>query len=296
SLLTGTVLASAMLWWAWRQLDWPAVQGLWQAVPLWSWGLAVLAWSGSFVFRAQRLRQEWRWKQQASWRQALRVVLLHNAAVLVLPLRAGEMGYPWMVRQVFGASWREALRSLMWLRLQDAVVLGALAWLLWPQWTGPWRFLPLMALCLLAVPARRWRWLLSRRHAWMARLRPWMHRRGQGAGWGLSLGNWLLKMLVVACLLHAMLPPQTGLDGSRALAAALGGELAALIPVQGPVGLGTYEVGVWWMSGLDLQAAPLLGMAALLVHGFCLLVSLGLAGAWNLLALLTRAPAQTVRN
>ena len=81
----------------------------------------------------------------------------------------------------------------------------------------------------------------------------------------------------------AQLPPLA------ALAGALGGELAAVLPVQGPAGLGTYEAGVW--AGVQSQApgtfdnAALLG-AALAVHALGVVVAL----AAGLLALTRRAP------
>jgi hypothetical protein len=208
-----------------------------------------------------------------------------------MPLRAGELGYPLLVQQTFGANWRDALRSLLWLRFQDVVVLGVLAALLWPGLPALGRVLVLCALALpFVLPKRVWRWVLSRRFWLVAQLRRLMHRRGSPAGWWLSAGNWVLKISVVGALLHILLPvPVTGsASGSgswglgQALSAALGGELAALIPVQGPAGLGTYEAGVWLLSGLPLAVAPLMAVVALAVHVFCLVVSLALAGAWSL--------------
>lgn len=283
----GCGFSVGILAWAWWSVDKAAVDKLWRAVPVWAWGLAAMAWSLSFVLRAIRLQQEWRWQRAVPWHAAMRLVLFHNAAVLLLPLRAGELGYPVLVKQTFGASWRDALRSLLWLRLQDVVVLGVLAALLWPGLPAAWRVLLLCAVAVpFVLPKRAWRWALSRRFWLVAQLRRLMHRRGSPAGWWLSLGNWVLKISVVGALLHTLMPaPSTagahwGLG--QALSAALGGELAALIPVQGPAGLGTYEAGVWWLSGLPVADAPLMAVVALAVHVFCLVVSLALAGAWSL--------------
>jgi hypothetical protein len=126
----------------------------------------------------------------------------------------------------------------------------------------------------------------------MAFVRSLMHRRSGLAGWCLSWGNWVLKITAVAGLLHGLAPEAASLDFAQALAGALGGELAALLPVQGPAGLGTYEAGVWLFSGLPVAAAPLLGLVALGVHAFCLAVSLGLAGAWSVSALWTQGRFQ----
>jgi hypothetical protein len=66
---------------------------------------------------------------------------------------------------------------------------------------------------------------------------------------------------------------------------ALGGEWAGLLPLQGPAGLGTYEAGVWLAAGIkDAAVVTQLPAAALLIHVFCLAVSLGAALlAWAVL-------------
>jgi uncharacterized membrane protein YbhN (UPF0104 family) len=65
--------------------------------------------------------------------------------------------------------------------------------------------------------------------------------------------------------------------------AALGGEWVALLPIQGPAGLGTYEGAVW--LALQPLSLPLdqVVQAVLTVHVFCLIASLlpaALMGLW----------------
>jgi hypothetical protein len=96
---------------------------------------------------------------------------------------------------------------------------------------------------LLAALAARWPAVERFRTAWL------MHRNDR-AGWALCAANWLLKLAVFALLLHALAP----LDFAAALRGALGGELASVLPLQGPAGVGTYEAGVWAAAlarGLD---------------------------------------------
>jgi hypothetical protein len=291
-VLLGWAVGAGLLVLMLRAVDTRALWAMAVQAPPWLWLAGAALWWGSFVCRAARMRQEWRWLRPVSLWTALRLVLLHNAAVLLLPMRAGELGYPLLVRQVFGAGWRDAVRSLMWLRIQDAVVLGLLAVVLWPQ--VPLLLRVAVALAALAVwllPQRFWRWLLTRRHPLMRRLRPWLHHRSGSGGWWWSAGNWLLKLAVVTVLLHQLAPPDLGLALAGALRGALGGELAALIPVQGPAGLGTYEAAVWALSGVAAAQVGALAGVALLVHSFCLSVSLCFAALWGLLA---RWPAQAV--
>ena len=291
-VLLGWAVGAGLLALMLRAVD---ARALWtmavQAPPL-LWLAGAGLWWGSFVCRAARMRQEWRWLRPVSLWTALRLVLLHNAAVLLLPMRAGELGYPLLVRQVFGAGWRDAVRSLMWLRIQDAVVLGLLAVVLWPQVPVLWRALvAVLAIGVWLLPRRFWRWLLTRRHPLMRHVRPWLHQRSGSGGWWWSAANWLLKLLVVSVLLYQLAPESLMLDSAGALRGALGGELAALVPVQGPAGLGTYEAAVWALSGVSVAHVGVLAGVALLVHSFCLSVSLCFALVWGVFG---RWPAQAV--
>lgn len=260
-------------------------------ISAWLWLLCGLLWLFSFVLRGRRVQQEWQWRRPVSLAVAMRLVLLHNAAVLVLPFRAGEAGYPLLVKQVFGAPLGQSLRSLMWLRIQDLGVLGLLLVWLWPELHGIW---PVLCTCLLVglilLPSGYWLWLLKRRSGWAKLLRKMLHRRAPRSAWLLSLGNWLCKLSVVAILLSSLL----NLPMKAAFQGALGGEWAGLLPLQGPAGLGTYEAGVWLASGLhDVHLTAQLPAVALLVHVFCLAVSLGAALlAW----LALRWPEDTFAN
>lgn len=280
-LALGWVFGLGLLAWLLRQLDASDLTLRAQAVHPLLWLLATALWLLSFGCRAWRVRQEWQWRKTVGMGTALRLTLLHNAAVLLLPFRSGEAGYPLLVRQVFGARLSAALRSLVWLRVQDACILGVLGVLLWPG-TPLWLIwaCPMSLLALVCLPATWWLTLLKRRQWWAQGLRHVLHRRAPRAAWLLSLGNWLCKLVVVALLLGQLLPLATG----SALQAAIGGELASLLPLQGPAGLGTYEAGVWLGAGLTSDNTQAVAAAALLVHVFCLTVSLGAAVvAWFVL-------------
>ena len=277
-LLLGWCVGAVLLWWMLRPVDSAGWMQSAAHVPAGLWLLCTVLWLMSFVFRGRRVQQEWQWRRPVSLAIAMRLVLLHNAAVLVLPFRAGEAGYPLLVKQVFGAPLSQSLRSLMWLRIQDLGVLSLLMVWLWPglHWALP-LLCSLVLLGLILLPARAWLLILKRRSAWAKLLRKMLHRRAPRSAWLLSLANWLCKLSVVALLLSSLLaiPMKTAFQG------ALGGEWAGLLPVQGPAGLGTYEAGVWLATGLQGSAmTATLPAAALLVHLFCLAVSLGAALLW----------------
>jgi hypothetical protein len=273
-LASGVALA-----WLLRGLDLSALWARAAQQPAWLWPAAALGVLASHALRATRLHAEWQVRCGADWAACLRLTLLHNAAVLLMPLRSGELGYGLWLQRRWGVGWRESSASLLWMRLQDLAVLVALSGLILLS-ASDMPALPaeglalvpvvLALLLVLALPAGRTGRL--NRRAWLC-----------------ALANWSLRLAVVAGLLSAL----TGLPLAATLRGALGGEWAAVLPLQAPGGLGTYEAGVW--AGLQGHAAgrstPLdtLVAAALLAHLFWL--AIGLLAAWP--ALLLDRPRQT---
>lgn len=218
---------------------------------------------------------------------ALRVILMHNAAVNLLPMRAGELSFPYLASRELGMPMPRAVAALLWMRLQDLAVLVSLGLLCWPTLPWPMRLAALLLVLLgwhagvwllqrlhTDTPsATGWRGLIHRLHG--ALLEPHHHRL---ATWGFTWANWSVKLMAGAWLISAI----AGVSPGPAWTGALGGELAAIAPVQGPAGLGTYEAGVWaglhLGTGIDLRAAL---PAALALH-LCFLCCAVLAGllAW----------------
>jgi len=282
-LLTVAVCAWAWSWLA-AQADLPTLWRQLGRLPAWAWVAAAAGLLGGHGLRAVRLQRDWAHRRHVSWLQCLRVVLAHNALVLMLPLRTGEAAYVLAVRRQWGVPWGAAALALLRWRLQDATVLAVLALVLLPPW-------PLATRVLLAVAAAAvlyacvppaWRWWRSRSGAAAAAdgPAPW-------SGLGASAGNWTLKVLANGGLLAGL----AGLSLQTAWRAALGGELAGVQPLQPPAGLGTYEGGVWLAAGLPSTSAAGVVAAALAVHAFSLAVAL-LAAAVAQLAVPAATGAQ----
>jgi len=268
-----------------------------------TWALTLLGLLGSYGLRSARLQvvldldayhhAARRWLGLRT--DALRVILMHNAAVNLLPMRAGELSFPWLAARELGYPVPRAVVCLMWMRLQDLSVLALLGLLLWPGLPVAWRGVGLAALVLgwvvLTQGLKRWfdghpqdidetarglRGHLSRlRHALME---PAHHRP---AAWLLTLANWTLKLAAGAGLLAAI----TDAGFFHAWAGALGGELAAIVPLQGPAGFGTYEAGVWVgmtngipANGGGSSAALAHAISAALALHLCFLLCAVLAG------------------
>lgn len=303
--LLGTALEQA---WT-RACDTPAI-GL----------AALLGMAVSYALRAARLQLELSRDGPAPYALCLRLQALHTAAISVLPLRGGELSYPWLLRRWLGRPAPTAWASLVWLRLQDALMLGVAALLLLAP--GPWTLRLAAAALGLSLVAWALHRLPRRTVAAAATADPtaaavaaalpatalavgggsgWPRfvtalRAGpaHGAlGWVCTVGHWSAKLVGLGIAL-ALLAPADPLAAARGV---VGGEVAALWPLQAPAGLGTYEAGVW--AGLhgtaDGRAESTSGgaaavgaersarwiAAALALHAFMVAFALASAGgAW----------------
>jgi hypothetical protein len=299
-------------------------------VPWPGWVGATLGMSATYALRAGRLRAEWLWKLRTlglGYRECLQVTLLHNAAINILPMRSGEASYSFLLHRRWGVGLGDATASLLWLRLQDMMVLGVLGIAILVPAPWPWRLgfaIAAIAAAATLLPALvrrvhvRARWARAQAHgaASARRAKTWhlvakvaaafRAARGGLAAWGFAISNWVLKLGIVGVLLASLagIPPGAGFCG------ALGGELAGVLPIQAPAGVGTYEAGVALgtrarrdrpaAAGADatpeqIQAANtdnhrLIFGAALAVHALMLVVALATALAFSLIVRPSRAP------
>jgi hypothetical protein len=267
------------------------------AVSVGVWAVAGLGLLLSYNIRARRLLDEWPGRG-LRWRETLHVVLVHNAAVLLLPLRAGEAGYPLLLKQRWGIPVAESAASLVWLRLQDAIVLAALVWV----WFGPVFNMPVRAgvavLGVVALNALAQYW--ARGHdltepsatgvmakvekAWRLFVRA--STKASKRGWLWSITNWTIKTAALGLLLGAFM----GLPFETAMSAASMGEVGGALPFHVPAGLGAYEGAVWLglrTAGVAIASTQALG-AALVVHVYALLLGLAAASCSVALELMLR--------
>ncbi|MGE5450917.1 MAG: lysylphosphatidylglycerol synthase domain-containing protein [Acidobacteriota bacterium] len=254
------------------------------------WILTLTGLLGSYGLRAARLQvvldlDELR-PSPRKWlglrTDSLRVILMHNAAVNLLPMRAGELSFPWLASRELGMPVSRAIACLLWMRIQDLAILLLLGLMVWPGLDLSWRVAG-----LVAAAAAWWglNWALPRipdspdLHAALSRIRAAMTEKAHHhpLAWGLTAANWCLKLSAGAALLSAI----THASWMQSWSGALGGELAAVVPLQGPAGFGTYEAGVWAGMAAHLPShSPVLAQAvsaALALH-VCFLICAVLAG------------------
>jgi len=235
------------------------------------WLLGLAGFALCYLARATRLWLEWHTVSSVSLPTMLAIAVQHNAAVHLLPMRAGEVAFPLLMKRHAGASLTDAALSLATLRLQDfATVMALGVLLLWPGVASLALLVAAVSAFLLLQPRLQvWR----PQHPKLARLAEALRRSRAGhVGWLLCFINWSLKIGVVAMLLIQLseLPALTALRG------ALGGELSAGMPVQGPAQFGAYEASmlaaIMLDTGTGIDAAAMTA-AAFVVHLFIFLTA-----------------------
>lgn len=264
-----------------RKSDWGLTFSSLQDTPVALIFCLALVWSLSFLFRAFRFQSEWINQGKISLYSALRLTVLHNAAVLLVPFRVGELGYPVLVREIMNVSWQQCIRSLLWLRFQDGLVLlGLFVLFFLPSLNLQYRLFIYLMLFLLFISFKKW-WsqVLRSRHFLAQQLRFFLHQRSDSWSWLWSISNWACKLIVVSVLLNHL----TGLDHLTSFHGALSGELSALLPITGPAGLGTYEAGVWGGLGLPWTEMKQLMSSVLVTHLFFLSISIAWSGMFLLM-------------
>lgn len=239
----------------------------------------------SYLLRTLRVFDEFRAQAKGRFGACLRIVLIHNAMVNVVPFRGGEAAFPLLLRQSFGIALPRAVASLFWFRLQDAFVVLALAALVWPGLHPALKALAVAGVLTLAWWLPRW---ARMPHNWaegkaltakLGKIRDAFAESTRHArfGWVWTLANWTVKLAAQASLLAALIPAGIAIGA----AGALGAELAAILPIQGVAGFGTYEAGAaaaLLPSGIALAAGL---QVALALHLFVIACSVTAgAGAW----------------
>ncbi len=282
-------VAIALLAWMTRGVDWRSLAAALHPAPWWAWAATVGGLAASYLFRALRIRAELRARHPLGVLRCLEVMLVHNAAVNVVPMRGGEAAYPWLMNRRLGVPISHAVASLVWMRVQDVIVLAFLAAALWPGVALQVRIASALALAAAVLAALR---ALERAaaRADVARPRPPLVKGAVAAlqalalaprhgwqGWLWCGASWSVKIVALGSLLAALSGAPSAVVGWTG---ALGGELAGVLPVQGPAGLGTYEAGVWAGAALRGWTAAQIAAPAIAVH----LLSLATAVAAGALA------------
>ncbi len=224
----------------------------------------------------------------------LRLSVLHNTANNLLPMRAGEMVFPWLMQRYFGHGFLAAGASLVWIRLLDLHFLGLIGIMaLWVRAPNPgWLVLAFVWLSLLSFF-----WLVARiefqSHEGLAGrfwcfLEAFARAAPQNQILVLRLYfwtalSWSLKFIGFALILSHFVPAALW----QLVFGVMGAELSSVLPFHGIAGSGSFELATV-AAMVPLGVAPAEALAgAVNLHLFLLGATL-LLGALALLIPISR--------
>lgn len=279
SLLAGLVVAVQFT------VGWGPLLAPWRDLSPWLLAWLFLLTALSYALRAVRVSDYFSPRFAGQFPVMLRLTILHNTANNLLPMRTGELVFPWLMRRYFGHGLLDAAASLVWIRLLDLHFLALIAililnlshpsgwwWALGVLWLaglalfaligamgqtirldGAGRVRTIVRGVLLAAPRNPW--LIARVYFWTA----WI---------------WGLKFAAFTSLLKFFLP----IDVWRLLAGVMGAELSSVLPFHGIAGSGSYELAAV-AALVPLGVDPKLALAgAVNLHLFLLGSTLILGG------------------
>ncbi len=303
------LITLALLWWVVADARWQGVSERLARIDAIALAGVALLFAASYAMRGARIYGEFKdelgnrpLRDDSPMRRYLRILrltLVHNALVNVMPFRSGEVAFPVLLTRWFGIATGRAVVALLWLRAQDACVVLVLAAIVWPGMPLAWRLVVLAVIVggAAAVPiwARRHRHTSSNESSEsnqgkLARLRALLARstESNASGWMWTIANWSVKLIAEAWLVALALGPRTDAyggvyDAGSAALGAIGAELAAILPVQGIAGFGTFEAGAAALMATQGVAMTSGLEAALVLHAVVLALALIAGGLGALL-------------
>jgi uncharacterized membrane protein YbhN (UPF0104 family) len=246
--LIGAALLAAVLIAIDHTVGWRALLAPWTTLSPWLLAVAFLLTAASYGLRAVRVHAFFQPLTAGRFGTVLRLSVLHNTANNLLPMRSGEMVFPWLMRRYFGHGFLAAGASLVWIRLLDLHFLGLIGllvlWLRDPAWLWLLLALPWIALLPAAALLRRLdaggragEGRLRRLVRFVANAGPGDTRRIAGL-YGWTALSWTLKLIAFAVILRHFVP----VEFWRVLAGVMGAELSSVLPFHGIAGTGSYEL------------------------------------------------------
>ncbi len=261
-LLLGLLLLAGLIVLVELEIGWRELLRPWRDRPVAPLLLALALVFMSYTLRALRLRAYFPTEMSGRLGCGLRLMLQHNLYNNLLPMRAGELSFPLLMRRYFTIPLERSLPALLWFRVLDLHTLAVfvlvclpLPWGAGVSWLIAALVLPLP--WLLYHSARRLRNLVGRddAHGWrkgLARLLAGLpqHPGMLASSWLWTIANWTVKLAVFAWILQGFVT----LPFDGALLGAISGDLTSVLPINGIAGAGSYEAGV--VAGLMPYGVP----------------------------------------
>lgn len=301
--LLGAALLATLLIGVQFAVGWARLLSPWKSLPalilLGAFTLTAL----SYLARAARVQLYFAPGLKGRFPAVVRLSFLHNTANNLLPMRTGEMVFPWLMRRYFGHGFLAAGVSLVWIRLLDlhflVLIAVFIAWLHEPQ--PEWGFAALLWVMLLPMAWGAMRWIIAAQRprdggGWrlwvrfLADAAPGTLRRLTGLYVWTAL-TWCLKFVAFALILGHFLPRPLW----QVVLGVMGAELSSVLPFHGIAGSGSYELAaVAALAPFGVAPAQAL-TGAVNLHLFLLASTLMLGGVGLLIPIepcaKARAPA-----
>jgi uncharacterized membrane protein YbhN (UPF0104 family) len=282
------VLAYAIfIEWFW---GWSSILAQWAAVGAFPIVAALVLLTATYFLRTWRIYDYFPHETRGRFGSLFRVTQVHNLLNIMLPFRAGETSFPLLMRTEFAIPLTRGTSALLVMRLLDLHALLAaagigfamasshavLAWFAWAVFL----LLPVAAFALrkplLRVAAKR---LPAKLQRFVAEIENGLPSDAVAfaRAWGMTVVNWLVKVLVLAWALRLMgvLPMAASFGG------ALGGELSSVLPMHAPGGVGTYPAGITAGAvalGAPSEATALASLAQASINAHLLIIVSALTG------------------
>lgn len=231
-----------------KSVGWATLLSPWLTLSPWLLLVAFVLTALSYLLRAVRVYDFFGAPMQGRFITVLRLSVLHNSANNLLPMRAGEMAFPWLMRRYFGHGFLAAGASLLWIRLMDLHVLGLagllVLWLRDPAWIWPIAALVWIALLPVTAKLASYAAVKPGGHGRLWRIARFIAESGParptliGRLYLWTALTWLLKLAAFASVLRHFL----AVDFWKVLAGVIGAELSSVLPFHGIAGAGSYEL------------------------------------------------------
>ena len=207
----------------------------------------------SHLLRAARVYDYFRTDTKGQLPRCLKVVLQHHLLNNLLPMRSGELSFPFFMSRYLEIPVQRSVPALAWFRFLDLHTIIGLAALVAAQYFFSSWWPPLILLLLwLGFPflmiriTRKLETALSGpRGKLISRVRMLLSGLPQSRdifyrSWAWTIMNWIVKLSVFAWLMG-----QFGeVPFHAAWVGATVGDLTSVLPFHGIAGAGTYEAGV----------------------------------------------------
>ena len=286
--LIGSVITLTVIMAVEHFIGWINLVSSWQNIPIDILLAALSAVVISYFFRAIRVYILFQPIADKQFLRILRLSILHNTANNLLPMRTGELVFPWLMQRNFGVGLIQSGSLLLWIRLLDLhyilAMVGVAFWL--KSFNPAYLVLTVVWLSLLIFISPTYVAKLRksvRPESFVAKILEALiktspkSRRQTAYLYLWTVLSWSVKIAGFTLLLGYFISAETW----QLMAGVIGADISSVLPFHGVAGGGSYEAAVLMAMaplGVSAQSAlhgainlHLFVLGSTLVTGLCAL-------------------------